>query len=134
MGFFYVAFLGAACFIISHICSYTAGFIFKRKVGSRTTSQITVLDHHERELRDFKDQSAKNLRRQVLLNELLYERITGLESSTVIRNRSLSVYKRDNIGREFLTDSDRNCIEKGNQTAHGVTREWMCAPRGRSFD
>jgi hypothetical protein len=59
----------------------------------------------KRELRDFKDQSAKNLRRQELLNELFYERITDLESSTVpvtdIRNRFLSVYKQDKIGREF---------------------------------
>ena len=74
----------------------------------------------KRELRDFKDQSAKNLRRQELLNELFYERITDLESSTVpvtdIRNRFLSVYKQDKIGREFL---NRDFIEQGNQTAHG---------------
>jgi hypothetical protein len=95
----------------------------------QSTLQTEVLSL-KRELREFKDQSAKNLdqnvsnlRRQELLNQLLYERITGLESSTVpvtdIRNRFLSVYKRDNIGREFLTENDRKCIETGNQTAHG---------------
>ncbi|KAN0076271.1 hypothetical protein V8E54_006413, partial [Elaphomyces granulatus] len=77
----------------------------------QSTLQTEVLSI-KRELCDFKDQSAKNLRRQLLLNKLLYERIN-------IRNRFLSVYKRDNIGRESLTESDRNCIEKGNQTAHG---------------
>jgi hypothetical protein len=41
--------------------------------------QIEVLSNLKRELRHIKDQRAKTLRRQELLNQRLYERTTGLE-------------------------------------------------------
>ena len=44
MGFFFVAFPGAACFIISHICvdhGYTANFILNAKLEASLQSDFT---------------------------------------------------------------------------------------------